>query len=123
MAVENKMSRAQTYQKGHAAESFAAWWLRFKGYRIVARRHKTPVGEVDIIAQRGRMLVAVEVKYRRAMVEAMEAVSHQQRGRIMRAMEYFRAGNPVLAEYTLRYDVMALAPRCWPCHMVHAWEG
>lgn len=108
------------YQRGIRAENLAAWCLRLQGWRILARRYKTPVGEVDLIACRGRRLLAVEVKYRKSG-EPLEAVTAHQRGRIQRAMESFLVGNPRFLGYTIQYDVMAMAPRRWPRHVRQAW--
>ncbi|MFW5833612.1 MAG: YraN family protein, partial [Pseudomonadota bacterium] len=58
------MSPPSTDRRGHDAEARAAWWLRLKGFRILACRYRTPVGEIDLVARRGRLLVFVEVKYR-----------------------------------------------------------
>jgi hypothetical protein len=56
--------RRSAWLRGRRAEWLAAWWLRLKGYRILARDLRTPVGEIDLIARRGRVLALVEVKAR-----------------------------------------------------------
>ncbi|MEM7569430.1 MAG: YraN family protein [Pseudomonadota bacterium] len=103
--------------KGRKAERLAAWWLRFKGYRILAMREKTPVGEIDIIARRGDMLVFVEVKARKTLASALEAITPHQRQRIIRAAQYYIAQHPNLANLNLRVDALCLVPRRWPVHM------
>ncbi|HEY8190718.1 MAG TPA: YraN family protein [Micavibrio sp.] len=96
-----------SYQAGLRAESFAAWFLRLKGYRIVERRVKTPVGEIDLIARRGKALIFVEVKGRGTMVEALESIHSRQTRRIIRAAEYYLVRQKELyAE--IRFDVVAL---------------
>ena len=57
--------RSAAERRGHKGEAFAAFWLRLKGWRILARRLRTPVGEIDIVAYDGRTLVFCEVKSRR----------------------------------------------------------
>ena len=52
---------------GLTAETRSAWLLRCKGYRILARRAKHPVGEIDLVAKRGKLLAFVEVKARRSV--------------------------------------------------------
>jgi len=70
----------KTYQRqGHLAEFIAAWLLRMKGYRILKKRYKTPVGEIDLIAARGWTLIAVEVKQRSSFLNAGEAITFKQR--------------------------------------------
>jgi putative endonuclease len=59
-------------------------WLVLRGYRIVGRRRRTPVGEIDIVARRGQILAIIEVKARRDRDTALEAVSSRQRRRLRR---------------------------------------
>ena len=108
---------------GLAAENFAALLLRLKGYRILARRYKTPVGEIDLIARRGRTIAFVEVKARQTMDEALAAVTPAMQARITRAAGYFLAGNPALAQLTLRFDLMAVRPPFYCRHLDNAWQG
>jgi putative endonuclease len=96
-----------SYKAGLRAEGFAAWFLRLKGYRILERRVKTPVGEIDLIAQRGKALIFVEVKSRGTMTEALESIRSRQTRRITRAAEYYLARQrEIYAE--IRFDVVAL---------------
>ena len=108
---------------GHRGEALAAWFLRLKFYRIVARRYKTPVGEIDLIAARFGTTVFVEVKARTqtsAEAEALEAVNTS---RIARAAQYWLAKHPAQAETPFRFDVIFLAPRSWPRHVVNAFDA
>lgn len=115
------MTRNKTaHARGLLAESVAAWILRLKGYRILARRYKTPVGEVDIIARRGKTTVFVEVKARAAMDDALQSISPQSRARITRAAEHFLAMGGGGAN-VLRFDVIALAPPLSWRHIRNAW--
>jgi len=110
-------------RRGHDAERRAVWLLRLKGYRILARRFRVPSGEIDLIARRGKVLVAIEVKTRADFATAAEAVLAQQRRRIARALEHFRARNPRLAELDCRFDVVMVVPGRWPRHLPNAWQG
>lgn len=112
--------RAWTF--GRLAESLCAWHLRLRGYRILARRFRTPVGEIDIVARRGNTLAVVEVKARTDATLAMESLAPRQRGRIQRATEAFLAARPALAELDIRFDVMVVAPWRWPGHIQDAWR-
>lgn len=98
------------------------WQLRLKGYRILARRYRTPVGEIDLLARRGSVLAAIEVKARGDLTTAREAVSRRQRQRITRALLHFLGGRPDLARLSPRFDVMLVAPRRLPRHIVDAWR-
>jgi putative endonuclease len=95
------------YQTGLNAELLAAWLLRLQGYRIITKRCKTPVGEIDLIAQRGKVLVFVEVKARGSIDEALESVKTRQSRRIVRAAEYYMAGYRGKTS-DIRFDVIAI---------------
>jgi putative endonuclease len=98
------------------------WHLRLRGWRVLARGYRVPVGEIDIIARRGRVVAAIEVKARDSLEAAGEAVGPRQRRRVARAFEHFLAGRPSLAGSVLRFDVMLVAPRRLPCHLPDAWR-
>lgn len=115
--------RRAAYRRGLAAESLAAMLLRVKGYRILARRARTPAGEIDLVARRGRLFVFVEVKTRREGAD--EAVTARQRARIARAAEAWlaRAGRhgALPADFAARFDVILLAPWRRPRHLPDAF--
>jgi len=113
--------RQEAERAGRRAETLAAWWLRLKFYRILARDLRTPVGEVDLIARRGRVLAFVEVKRRATLAEALNAISPRQRQRIARAGEAFLARHPKLTGLDIRFDVVAILPGAWPYHLPGAW--
>jgi putative endonuclease len=116
------MTRGGREAWGRWAESLAAWSLRLRGYRIVARRFRTPLGEIDLIAQRGRLLAFVEVKARTDLEQALIALSPRQRQRTARAAELFLLRRPDLAGHTLRFDLVAVRPWRMPRHLVDAWR-
>ena len=117
------MSVKTTYQTGLIAEVMAAWMLRLKGYHVIARRYKTPVGEIDIIARRKDVLVFAEVKARKALDDALESVTPTMRKRITRAAEWFISQNPQYAESVLRFDLVACAPPFSVRHLDNAWQA
>ncbi|MCB1532961.1 MAG: YraN family protein [Alphaproteobacteria bacterium] len=117
--------RIKAYKRGVWAEYLAALYLVLKGYRIVAMRYKTPVGEIDILACKGKALVAVEVKARQAMEDALESVRPRSRQRIEKALLQFISMNAPYADYALRFDVIALCMH-WPFslqHLDNAWQA
>jgi len=114
--------RRAAFRRGHRAELFCLWHLRLKGYRILARRYRGVAGEVDLIARRGRVLAAVEVKIRPNFATAVEAIGPRQRQRVTRALAQFLAGRPDLAKLAPRFDVMLVTPWRWPVHIVDAWR-
>jgi putative endonuclease len=115
--------RRAAERRGRRAELAAVWLLRLKGFRIVARRYRTPVGEIDLIARRGRLVAFVEVKRRPTLDEAAEAMTPAGRQRIARAASLWLARHPAAAELTLRFDAVLLAPRRWPRHMAGVFDA
>jgi len=116
------MSRRAAERGGRRAEALAAWWLRLKGWTILARRVKIPVGEVDLVARRGRTLAFVEVKARATAREAAVALDEWRLRRVAAAAEalaprYARAGDDV------RIDAMLVVPRRLPRHLPNVWQG
>ncbi|MEQ8246802.1 MAG: YraN family protein [Alphaproteobacteria bacterium] len=106
---------------GRRAETVAVWLLRLKGYGILARRERTPAGEIDIVARRGRTLVAIEVKARRGPVPLRDLIGEGQWRRIERALEMY-AGRRRLGHLRLRFDMVFLCPGRWPHHVADAWR-
>jgi putative endonuclease len=107
---------------GISAESRAAAWLIAHGYRILARRWKCPLGEIDIIAARRHTLIFVEVKARASLDEAAESVTERQRRRIAAAAEVWLADNPLPAIRDMRFDAILVAPGKLPRHIQAAFE-
>lgn len=109
--------RLRAFRKGHWAEYAAALVLVTKGFRIVARRYRTPLGEIDLIARRGRLVAIVEVKARKSLEEAMDAVSATAMRRIEAAADLWLARQPDRDRLSLRFDLVATLPRRWPVHV------
>jgi putative endonuclease len=113
--------RIRAYRHGLFAEAFAAFLLRLKGHRILARRYKTPVGEIDLVALKGRRLALVEVKQRRTVEDASWALPTRARRRIVRAAQYWFSSHPDFAGYDLAFDVVLAAPWAWPRYIANAF--
>lgn len=116
------MKRQDAEARGRRAETIAAWYLRLKGWRILARRVRTPAGEVDIIARRGRMTAFVEVKARGNLEDLGLAIDNYRLRRVAAAAQAL-AAYYVPKGGDLRIDVILIAPRQWPQHLVNVWEG
>ncbi len=121
MSQRTRRGRA-AHRRGLEAERLCLWSLRLRGYRVLAQRYRTPVGEIDLIARRGRTVAAIMVKARADAARAAESLLSKQRGRIARALEHFLQGRPDLADSALRFDVMVVAPGRWPRHLRGAWR-
>lgn len=122
MNREPDFRRSRAYIRGLSAEFLCVWLLRLKGYRILARRYRGPAGEIDIIARRGRLIAAIEVKARASLTEALESVSKRQQKRITQTLLYFQSRHPRLAGLDYRFDVMWVGPRRAPKHILDAWR-
>ena len=122
-SVAPRPERQVAFALGLSAESRAAALLIAKGYRIVARRFRSPVGEIDIVARRGRAIAFVEVKARGRLDDAAEAVIVRQQRRIIAAAEAWLASHPDDMNCDIRFDVMLVAPRSLPRHIVAAFDA
>ena len=119
---EARPDKIAAFGLGISAESRAAVWLIAHGYRILARRWKSPRGEIDIIAARRHLLVFVEVKARATLDGAAEAVTERQQQRIAAAAEIWLAANPMSAIRDMRFDAILVAPGKLPRHIKAAFE-
>jgi putative endonuclease len=115
--------RIAAFRTGLSAESRAAAYLMMKGYRILARRYRTPHGEIDILAQRRNLIAFVEVKALASLDEAAYAVTPRQQQRIINAAQGWLAAHPEHAEFELRFDAMLIAPRRLPRHVLAAFDA
>jgi len=115
--------RVAAFRTGISAESRAAAYLLAKGYRILARRYRTPHGEIDIVARRRSLIAFVEVKARTAIDDAAFAVTERQQQRIIAAAQGWLAAHPEHAEFELRFDAMLIAPRRLPRHVLAAFDA
>jgi putative endonuclease len=116
-----RQARVRAYRSGLFAETLAALLLRFKGHRVVARRYKTPVGEIDLVALKGKRLAFIEVKRRKTAEDAAWTVPPKQRRRIVRAAQYWLAGHPDFAGHDIAFDVVLAAPWRWPQYIANAF--
>ena len=116
------MNRQQAEKRGRGAETLACWWLRLRGWRILAQRARVPGGEVDIVARRGRTLAFIEVKQRATEAAAALSLDDWRLRRVAVAAErlaprYMKAGDDV------RIDAMFIVPRRFPRHLANVWHG
>ena len=115
--------RQVAFRLGLSAESRAAAFLIAKGFRILARRWKSPVGEIDIVARRRHLLVFVEVKAREHFDDAAWSVTDRQRSRIVAAAEAYLAWVPDERIHDIRFDAVLVAPGRIPRHIPAAFDA
>jgi putative endonuclease len=116
------MSRLAAEKRGRRGEAIAAWFLRLKGWRIVGARVKTPRGEVDLIARRGKSIAFVEVKARTKAVDLATAIDATRLRRVAAAAEILLPKYGKECE-NMQIDVIMVAPWRWPNHLPNVWHG
>lgn len=114
-------ARRKAERRGRMAEYAAALFLVFKGYRIVALRHRTKLGEIDLIACKGDLAVFVEVKSRREESLSLDAVTYTTQQRIRAASDLWLARQKNAHLLSCRYDIVAVLPRRLPRHFQDAF--
>lgn len=123
MTVTNRKTRRQkAYRAGLLAEWLAMASLLLRGYRILAWRYRSPVGEVDIIAAKNTTLIAIEVKFRTAQDNDEKLINTHQKSRIAGSVNYFRMTKPYLLRYNVRIDAIIIKPLLRMRHVQQAWE-
>jgi putative endonuclease len=120
-AGRDTAARRRAERHGRGAERWAMLALALKGYLPIASRVRTPVGEIDLIVRRGRVLAFVEVKARASVEDAFEAAG-RSRERLARAAAWWLAAHPRHAGAQPRFDVVAIAPGRFPAHLPNAFD-
>ncbi|MGY3486103.1 putative endonuclease [Bradyrhizobium sp. USDA 4011] len=115
--------RVAAFRTGISAESRAAALLIAKGYRILARRFRTPYGEIDLVARRRNLVAFVEVKARASLDDAAYAVTPRQQQRIVNAAQAWLMAHPEHTEFDLRFDAVLIAPKSLPRHLLAAFDA
>ncbi len=113
--------KEKTHDRGLMAEGVAEIFLRAKGYKILERRYRTKVGEVDLIALDGDYIVFIEVKNRPTLDEALFSITPRMRGRISDAAMTFLSEHPNYTMRPMRFDVLAVKLPFTIRHMENAF--
>ncbi len=116
------MKRQRAERGGRRAETIAALFLQLHGWSILARRVRTPVGEVDLVARSGRMVAFIEVKARASDADAAMSLDDYRLRRVAAAASalasrYVRPGDD------MRIDAMFVVPWRLPRHQANVWHG
>ena len=95
---------------GQAGEDLAAAWYRQRGYRVLDRNWRCAIGEIDLVARKGRMLVVAEVKTRRTDTYGVpaHAVTAAKQQRIRRLAVAWLADNRMRGRIDVRFDVVSV---------------
>lgn len=101
--------RSGAYQKGLGAELIAMLYLLLHGYRILAWRYKTKLGEIDIIARRGGTVAFIEVKNRATLDDALFSLTPRMRRRIGQAARAYIGKARGKNGLDYRFDLVAVS--------------
>jgi putative endonuclease len=115
--------RKDAFLHGVSAEGRASLYLAAKGYRTLAKRWKSPAGEIDLVVKRGKLIVFVEVKARGNLDGAAESILPRQKKRITAAAEAWLATHPEHMSHDLRFDAVLIAPKRLPRHIEAAFDA
>lgn len=116
-----KQARRKAERRGRSSETLAALALRLKGYRILEKRMRTPLGEIDLVVRKKDLIAFVEVKRRQDLQSAVDAVTFYAQRRITGAADLWLARRADAARLSLRFDIVAVLPRRWPVHVKDAF--
>jgi len=115
--------RIARYRRGRVSEWLAAAALVARGYRILGRRVRTPYGEIDLVAVRGRRLAFVEVKRRASLAEAEAALTARQAARMARAADFWVSRHAAFRDHDRGLDAVLVIPCRLPVHLPDALHG
>ena len=120
-AEEHRHKKRKAEKRGHAAEYWAALYLMLKGYRILALRYRTRLGEIDIMAKKRDVVAIVEVKARTSEAYAVDAVGYSSQQRIRAAADIWLSRREDAHNLSLRFDIIAVLPGRLPRHFTNAF--
>ena len=116
-----KIKKQHAYRRGKWAEYLSIMWLVVTGHRILAHRLRTALGEIDILACKNSILMAIEVKARPTFDQALESLTRRQCRRIERALAWYLMSKPHLYYDQIRFDIMMVSK--WRLrHLKNAWS-
>ena len=119
-------ARRQAQKQGIIAETIALWYLRLRGFHLLARNWQAYCGEIDLILRRGNLIIFVEVKSRRNVLAASEAITTRQRLRISKAARVFIQKNIEnkysTTNFTYRFDAILIIAWHMPIYIINAWN-
>jgi putative endonuclease len=123
VATDGRSRKLRAYRLGFRGEALASLALMAKGYRIVARRYRTKLGEIDLVARKGDLVAIVEVKARPTLDEAMDAIGREAQWRIEGAADLWLTAQRDQARLSMRFDMVAVLPWRWPVHVEDLFSG
>ena len=117
-----KKSKQRAEARGRWAEVIALWRYRLSGFRLLATRYRTSVGEIDLVLRRGDLLVFVEVKARASRDDALHSLTAYQRERLSRAASVLLRDHSIHNDCAMHFDLISVQPWRFPYRVVDAWR-
>jgi putative endonuclease len=116
----SSLQRQQRYRRGLSAEVIAAGYLMLRGHLILARRYKTPLGEIDLICLKRGRVAFIEVKSRNTRDACEASITPRLRQRVRRAADLWLARHPRYQQHQLGFDVVFVTPWRVPVYIANA---
>lgn len=114
------------YKRGHKrgqwGELYVRLWLIMRRWTILKHQWKTPLGEIDIIAQKGRLIAFIEVKNHASYDDSRSVITPKQQKRIINAARFFIKEHPAYASHDMRFDAILLHQWWAVEHIADAWR-
>ena len=117
--LQNK--KIQAYRRGIRAEIIAGLYLSVTGWRVLAWRWKCLLGEIDLVAKRGKTISFIAVKARQNEQAAIDSITAHQWRRISEAADLFMARHGQYADCSWRSDGIIIVLRKWPGRFKNIW--
>lgn len=101
---------ARSMELGRQGEDLAVSWMERRGYRILGRNVRTRLGEIDLVAGRGQLVVIVEVKTRRSdeAGSPLESITPIKAHRLRRMAEAYMIDAGLAEDHDVRIDCIGI---------------
>ena len=120
--MHHTKNNAKNYKLGLWAEWRARLYLKLRGYTIISKRLRTPVGEIDLLARHKKTWVIVEIKYRKTMDSALYSLQGKQKKRLINASLWVMTNYNLPQNTDFRFDVILISPNHPITHIKNAWQ-
>ena len=114
--------KIQAYKRGIRREILAGLYLTLTGWRVLAWRWKCPLGEIDLVAKKGKVITFIEVKARQNEQSALDSITAHQWRRVLNAADIFMSQQRQYADCSWRFDAIIIVPRKWPKRFKNMWD-
>ncbi len=114
-------SKVKYYKFGIIAEYVAIILLFLKGYRVIRHRYRNKLGEIDIIALKKDLILAIEVKARKKTLKIDGLLSSKQKNRIKKSISLFARNHKIAKNKSIRFDLIIVNNLLKVKHIKNFW--